>query len=57
MTIKQQINHGIIQKVCHLHYGIFHSIHLCHILSIVDMVASAYRAISKEIANRIFSHI
>ena len=26
MTIKQQINHGDIQKVCH----IFHSIHLCH---------------------------
>ena len=28
-----QINHGAIQKVCHLHNGIFHSIHLCHIVN------------------------
>ena len=25
-----QINHGAIQKVWHLHNGIFHPIHLCH---------------------------
>ena len=30
MTIKQQINHGTIQKICYLHNGIFHSIYLCH---------------------------
>ena len=30
MTIKQQITHGDIQKVCHLHNDTFHSIHLCH---------------------------
>ena len=35
MTIKQQINHGAIQKVCHLHIDIFHSTHLCHTLSIL----------------------
>ena len=35
MTIKQQINHGAIQKVCHLHNDIFHPIHLCHTLSIL----------------------
>ena len=38
MTIKQHINHGAIQKICHLHNGIFHHIHFvtlwqfyCHI--------------------------
>ena len=31
MTIKQ-INHGAIQKICHLHNDIFHSIYLCHTL-------------------------
>ena len=35
MTIKQQINHGAIQKVCHLHNGIFHYINLCHTLTIL----------------------
>ena len=30
MTIKQQINHGTIQNVCHLHNEIFHVIHLCY---------------------------
>ena len=36
MTIKQQITHGTIPKVCHLYNGIFHSIpcYLCHALSI-----------------------
>ena len=35
MTIKQQLNHGTIQKVGHLHNGIFHPIHICHTLSIL----------------------
>ena len=35
MTIKQQIKHGAIQKVCHLHNGIFYPIQLCHTLSIL----------------------
>ena len=34
MTIKQQIKHGSVQKVCHLYNGIFHHIHLCHTLSL-----------------------
>ena len=33
MTIKQQIKLGGIQKVCHLHNGIFHPIHLCQFCS------------------------
>ena len=33
--VKQNINHGAIQKVYHLHNGIFHSINLCHIFSIL----------------------
>ena len=61
MTIKQQINHGDIQKVCHLHNDIFHSIHLCHTLptllyhlpciikNIKNMAASEYHVISKEV--------
>ena len=34
--MKQQISHGAIPRVCHLHNGIFHSIpcYLCHTLSI-----------------------
>ena len=28
MTVKEQISHGVIQKICHLHNGIFHSIGL-----------------------------
>ena len=35
MTIKQQINYGTIQKVCHLHKDIFHPIQLYHTLSIL----------------------
>ena len=35
MTMKQQIKHGAFQKVYHLHNGIFHSIQLCHTLSIL----------------------
>ena len=35
MTVKQQTSHGTIQKVCHLHNGIFHPIHLGHTLSIL----------------------
>ena len=35
MTIKQRINHGTIQKVCHLHDRIFRPIHLSHTLSIL----------------------
>ena len=35
MTMKQQITHGAIQELCHLHDGIFHPIHLCHTLSIL----------------------
>ena len=35
MTVKQHINHGAIQKVCHLHNGIFHSINLCYTFSIL----------------------
>ena len=31
MTVKQQSNHGAIQKVRHLHNGIFYPIHLCRI--------------------------
>ena len=37
MTIKQQINHGDIKKVCHLHNDIFYSIQLvtlCQLYSI-----------------------
>ena len=30
--MKQQNNHGSIQKVCHLHNETFHSVHLGHIL-------------------------
>ena len=30
MTVKQQSDHGVIEKVCHLRNGIFHSINLCH---------------------------
>ena len=33
MTTKQT-NHVVIQKVCHLNNGIFHSINLCHTLPI-----------------------
>ena len=33
MTTNQQINHGVIQKVCHLHNCIFHPIHLRRSLS------------------------
>ena len=29
--VKQQINHGTIQRLCHLHNGIFHPIHLHNI--------------------------
>ena len=35
MTMKLQIKHGAFQKVYHLHNGIFHSIQLCHTLSIL----------------------
>ena len=35
MTVKQQTNYGIIQKLCHLHNGIFHHIHLGHSLLIL----------------------
>ena len=35
MTIKQQINHGVIQKVCHSHNGVFRYFHLCHTLPIL----------------------
>ena len=35
MTIKQQINHETIQKVCHLHNDVFHPIHLHHTLSVL----------------------
>ena len=31
--MKQQINHGVIQKVRHLHNVIFYFINLCHSLS------------------------
>ena len=44
MTIKQQIIHGAIQKVCLLHNDTFHSIpfHLCHILSIYYLPILCY---------------
>ena len=35
LTVKQCINHEAIQKVFHLHNGIFHSINLCHTFSIL----------------------
>ena len=35
MTVKQHINYGAIQKVCHSHDGIFHSINRCHTFSIL----------------------
>ena len=35
MIVKQQINHGTIEKVCHLHNGIFHSNDLCCTFSIL----------------------
>ena len=35
MTIKQQIKHGAIQKLRHLHNSIFCPIQLCHTLSIL----------------------
>ena len=69
MTVKTHINlHIALQKVCHLHNGIFHSINLCHILSILlyhlplcyslkvtkYMAASLYHVILKEIENRVF---
>ena len=41
MTIKQQINHGAIEKVCQLDNGIFPSIHLCHTLSIYSITSPA----------------
>ena len=31
MLIKEKISHGTIQTVCHLHNGMYHPIHLCHI--------------------------
>ena len=59
MIIKQQINHGAIQRVSHLYNDIFHPVHLCHIYSpdnIDSMTVSAYHVISKELENRIFRH-
>ena len=38
MIIKQQINHGTIQKVCHLHNGIFDPIHSCVVISEVYLI-------------------
>ena len=35
MTVKQHINYGAIQKVCHSHDGFFDSINLCHTFSIL----------------------
>ena len=35
MTVNQHINHEAIQKVFHLHNGIFHSINLCYTFSIL----------------------
>ena len=35
MTVKQNFNHRAIQKVRHLHNGIFHSINLCCTFSIL----------------------
>ena len=35
MNIKQQINKGTIQKVCHLYKGVFRPIYLCHTLLIL----------------------
>ena len=34
VTNKQKINHGAMQKVCHLHNDIFHLIHQCLTLSV-----------------------
>ena len=41
MTIKQQVNHGDIKKVCHLYNDILHSIYLvtlCQFYSITSPV-------------------
>ena len=35
MTVKQQINHGVIQKVYLMRNEIFHSINLCHTFSVL----------------------
>ena len=39
MIIKQQINRGTVEKLCHLYNGIFPSIHLCHTLSIYSVTS------------------
>ena len=39
ITVKQHSNHWVIQEVCHLHNGIFHSINLCHTFSIYSMTS------------------
>ena len=41
MAVKQHINHGAIQKVCHLHNGIFHSMNLCHTFSISSLLSQS----------------
>ena len=35
ITIKQPINNGAIQEVCHFNNCIFHFIHLCHAVSVL----------------------
>ena len=37
MTVKQHFNHGAIQKLCHLHNGVFHFIRLCHTFLILTL--------------------
>ena len=50
MTVKQHVNHGAIQKVCHLRNGIFHSSNLCQ----VCMAVSAYIATAEGVENSAF---
>ena len=44
-----QINHGAIQKVCHLHKGSFHSIHLCHTVNFTLSLPLCYSFTKKKI--------
>ena len=47
MTIKQQINHGDIKKVCHLHNDIFHSIHLVTLCQFYPITSPVLLKVSK----------
>ena len=54
MTIKQQINYGAIQKVCHFYNEIFHSIDLCHTLLILHYHFPLFIKNNKQWNDRLF---